>query len=80
VGYPHRSGRIIGDSLDRTSVRNVYVVGDALHGRPQLTPVAIRAGVLLARVSALSIFEVGAPTSVFDLASTFHYEDQHNTA
>jgi pyruvate/2-oxoglutarate dehydrogenase complex dihydrolipoamide dehydrogenase (E3) component len=33
---------------ERTNVPHIYAVGDILHGRPELTPVAIKAGELLA--------------------------------
>ncbi|KAL8578778.1 Thioredoxin reductase 2, mitochondrial [Nucella lapillus] len=33
---------------ERSSVPNIYAIGDVLHGRPELTPVAIKAGRLLA--------------------------------
>lgn len=34
---------------EQSSVPNVYAIGDIVNGTPELTPVAIRAGVLLAR-------------------------------
>ncbi|CAL1683937.1 unnamed protein product [Lasius platythorax] len=34
---------------EQTNVPNIYAVGDVLHKRPQLTPVAVHAGKLLAR-------------------------------
>lgn len=34
---------------EQTNVSNIYAVGDVLQGRPELTPVAIHAGRLLAR-------------------------------
>jgi thioredoxin reductase (NADPH) len=37
------------DSFSRTNVENVYAVGDVLHGKPELTPVAINAGRIIAR-------------------------------
>ena len=36
-------------TLEQTNVPNVYAIGDVLQGKPELTPVAIQAGVLLAR-------------------------------
>lgn len=36
-----------GQDQERTSVPNMYAIGDVLHGRPELTPVAIKAGKLL---------------------------------
>ncbi|KAI8435361.1 hypothetical protein MSG28_003682 [Choristoneura fumiferana] len=37
------------DVFDTTNVAHIYAVGDVLEGRPELTPVAIHAGRLLAR-------------------------------
>lgn len=34
---------------EQTSVSNIYAVGDIVKGKPELTPVAIKAGVFLAR-------------------------------
>lgn len=34
---------------EQTNVPNIYAVGDILQGKPQLTPVAIEAGILLAQ-------------------------------
>lgn len=46
------TGKIIGgfnNDLEKTSADNIYAIGDILLNRPELTPVAIRAGKLLAR-------------------------------
>ncbi|EZG63622.1 thioredoxin reductase [Gregarina niphandrodes] len=43
------SGKIVVDELEQTSAPGVYAIGDVCHGRPELTPVAIKAGELLAR-------------------------------
>jgi thioredoxin reductase (NADPH) len=46
------SGFIVGDNgndHERSSVPNIYAIGDVLKDRPELTPVAIKAGKLLAR-------------------------------
>lgn len=40
------------DKEERTSVSNVYAVGDVIDGKLELTPVAIQAGKLLAQVIA----------------------------
>lgn len=37
------------DEYEQTNVQNVYAVGDVIKGRPELTPVAILAGRMLAR-------------------------------
>ena len=37
------------DEFEQTSVQNIFAIGDILHGKLQLTPVAIQAGKLLAR-------------------------------
>ncbi|CAB3994079.1 thioredoxin reductase 2, mitochondrial [Paramuricea clavata] len=44
-----KSKKIIVDEKERTSVANIYGIGDVIHNRPELTPVAIMAGKLLAR-------------------------------
>jgi thioredoxin reductase (NADPH) len=38
------------DKEERTSVNNVYAIGDVIDGKLELTPVAIQAGKLLAQV------------------------------
>jgi len=43
-----RNGKLICDN-ERTSVSHIYAVGDVIDGKPELTPVAIQAGRLLAR-------------------------------
>ncbi|PVD24776.1 hypothetical protein C0Q70_15262 [Pomacea canaliculata] len=43
------TGRVLCNDQDQTSVPNIYAIGDIVEGRPQLTPVAIQAGRLLAR-------------------------------
>lgn len=42
------SGKIIAPK-DATSVPSIFAVGDIVEGRPELTPVAIKAGILLSR-------------------------------
>ncbi|KAF7457129.1 thioredoxin reductase [Cryptosporidium felis] len=42
------SGKIIAPK-DATSVPSIFAVGDIVEGRPELTPVAVRAGVLLSK-------------------------------
>ena len=37
------------DSAERTNVDTIYAIGDVLDDKPELTPVAIQAGKLLAR-------------------------------
>ncbi|XP_033748831.1 thioredoxin reductase 2, mitochondrial-like [Pecten maximus] len=44
-------GKVVGGhggDLERSSVPHIFAIGDVLHGRPELTPVAIKAGKLLA--------------------------------
>lgn len=54
---------------EQTNVPNIFAVGDILQGRPQLTPVAIQAGVLLARRlygrSQVQCDYLNVPTTVF---------------
>lgn len=42
------------DDHERTSNLNIFAIGDVIDGRPELTPVAIQAGKLLAKVCILS--------------------------
>lgn len=44
-----RSGFVVTDDADKTNVDNIYCIGDLAHGKPELTPVAIQAGRLLAK-------------------------------
>lgn len=47
VNIDPKSGKIIVNEKEETSVPNIYAVGDILKGKPELTPVAIEAGKLL---------------------------------
>ncbi|XP_068737214.1 thioredoxin reductase 2, mitochondrial-like isoform X2 [Montipora capricornis] len=42
------SKKIVGKDSEQTTVPHIYAIGDVLQDRPELTPVAIRAGKLLA--------------------------------
>lgn len=44
-----KSGKVVVDKKEQSSVPHVYAVGDIMHGGHELTPVAIQAGKLLAR-------------------------------
>lgn len=44
-----KNGRVIADKREQSSLDNIYAIGDILDGAPELTPVAIQAGKLLAR-------------------------------
>lgn len=43
------SGKVIVNEIEQTSVSNVYAIGDVCEGKIELTPVAIKAGELLAK-------------------------------
>ena len=43
------NGKIMTNESDQTVVENIYAIGDVSLGKPELTPVAIMAGKLLAR-------------------------------
>ena len=45
-----RSGKVVTDEKEQSSVPHVYAIGDIMEGGHELTPVAIQAGRLLARV------------------------------
>ena len=63
------NGKFIVNNQEQTNVPNIYAVGDVLHGRLELTPVAIKVGSLLAARLAGRTDEVmdyeGVPTTVF---------------
>lgn len=44
-----KNGKILHDSKEQTNVANIFAIGDVLDDKPELTPVAIQAGKLLAR-------------------------------
>jgi thioredoxin reductase (NADPH) len=46
---PHPNGKIDVDEFEQTSVKGVYAIGDVIFGKPELTPVAIKTGILLAK-------------------------------
>ena len=48
-----RTGKIITNEADQSSVENIYAIGDVAEDRPELTPVAIQAGILLSQVTVL---------------------------
>jgi len=48
VAVDPASGKLVTDDFERTNVPHIYAVGDVLAGKPELTPVAIQAGILLA--------------------------------
>lgn len=48
VAYDAKNGKIKANKDESTNVENIYAVGDVIDGMPELTPVAIQAGKLLA--------------------------------
>lgn len=44
-----KNGKILHDTKEQTNVPNIFAIGDVLDDKPELTPVAIQAGKLLAR-------------------------------
>jgi len=49
VALNPKTGFIVTNDYDQTNVDNVYAIGDVADGKPELTPVAIQAGKLLAK-------------------------------
>eukprot|EP01055_Gregarina_sp_Pseudo9_P005347 Gregarina_sp_Pseudo_9__5346@NODE_636_length_2443_cov_29_971298_g600_i0_p1_GENE_NODE_636_length_2443_cov_29_971298_g600_i0NODE_636_length_2443_cov_29_971298_g600_i0_p1_ORF_typecomplete_len526_score74_31Pyr_redox_2/PF07992_14/9_5e54Pyr_redox_dim/PF02852_22/2_6e25Pyr_redox/PF00070_27/0_00013Pyr_redox/PF00070_27/9_1e11Pyr_redox_3/PF13738_6/0_0095Pyr_redox_3/PF13738_6/3_4e13Pyr_redox_3/PF13738_6/32K_oxygenase/PF13434_6/2K_oxygenase/PF13434_6/4_4e08HI0933_like/PF03486_14/8_5e07HI0933_like/PF03486_14/3 len=49
VAFEELTDKILVDEFDRTSTKHIFALGDNSRGRPELTPVAIKAGELLAR-------------------------------
>jgi len=64
-----KNGKIIHDAAEKSSVDHIYAIGDVLDGKPELTPVAIQSGKLLARrmagVSSTLTDYVNVCTTVF---------------
>ncbi|XP_052030265.1 thioredoxin reductase 3 [Apodemus sylvaticus] len=69
VKINEKNGKIPVNDVEQTNVPHVYAIGDILEGKPELTPVAIQAGKLLARrLFGLSLEKcdyVNIPTTVF---------------
>ncbi|XP_027624586.1 thioredoxin reductase 3 [Tupaia chinensis] len=69
VEVSQTSGRVPVSDEEQTNVPYVYAIGDVAEGRPQLTPVATRAGRLLARrlfgASTEKCDYTNVPTTVF---------------
>ncbi|KAB1264144.1 Thioredoxin reductase 3 [Camelus dromedarius] len=69
VKINEKNGKIPVNDMEQTNVPYVYAVGDVLEGKPQLTPVAMQAGKLLARRLFGGCLEkcdyVNVPTVVF---------------
>ena len=49
VSLNPKNGKVLHDAKEKTNVANVFAIGDVLDGKPELTPVAIQSGKLLAR-------------------------------
>ncbi|KAH8286083.1 hypothetical protein KR054_002294 [Drosophila jambulina] len=49
AGVKTLNDKIVVDASEATNVPHIFAVGDIIHGRPELTPVAILSGRLLAR-------------------------------
>jgi len=49
IDYLEKNGKVQVNEKDQTKVEHIYAIGDVIDGKPELTPVAIQAGRLLAR-------------------------------
>ncbi|XP_076423432.1 thioredoxin reductase 3 isoform X2 [Peromyscus maniculatus bairdii] len=69
VKINEKTGKIPVNDVEQTNVPHVYAIGDVLEGKPELTPVAIQAGKLLARrlfgASLEKCDYINVPTTVF---------------
>ncbi|XP_075852065.1 thioredoxin reductase 3 [Microcebus murinus] len=69
VKISDKDGKIPVNDVEQTNVSYVYAVGDILEGKPELTPVAIQAGKLLARrlfgASSEKCDYINVPTTIF---------------
>lgn len=63
------NGKFKANDEEQTNVDNIYAIGDVLHGKLELTPVAIKAGMLLANRlfggDTEKMDYVNVPTTVF---------------
>lgn len=64
-----KNGKILHDEKEATNIPNIYAIGDVLDDKPELTPMAIQSGKLLARrlcgVSEVLTDYVNVCTTVF---------------
>ena len=69
VALNPKNGKVLHDASEKTNVDNIFAIGDVLDNKPELTPVAIQAGKLLARrlcgVSSMLTDYVNVCTTVF---------------
>uniref|UniRef100_A0A8D2JKN0 Thioredoxin reductase 3 n=1 Tax=Sciurus vulgaris TaxID=55149 RepID=A0A8D2JKN0_SCIVU len=69
VKINEKNGKIPVNDMEQTNVPHIYAIGDVLEGKPELTPVAIKAGKLLARrlfgASLEKCDYINVPTTVF---------------
>lgn len=69
VEIDQRTGKIPVSASEQTNIPNIYAIGDVCVGRPELTPVAIQAGRLLANrlfSGSTKLFDYKfIPTTVF---------------
>ncbi|XP_006876287.1 PREDICTED: thioredoxin reductase 3 isoform X2 [Chrysochloris asiatica] len=69
VKINEKNGKIPVNDVEQTNVPYVYAIGDILEGKPELTPVAIQAGKLLARRLFGGRIEkcdyINVPTTIF---------------
>jgi len=64
-----KNGKVVHNEAEQTNVPNIYAIGDVLDDKPELTPMAIQSGKLLARrlagVSEVLTDYVNVCTTVF---------------
>ncbi len=71
-------GKIIVDEYERSSIPNIYAIGDVISGGLELTPVAIAAGKLLAErlynkeSKGKKMDYINVPTTVFTPIGNFN--------
>ncbi|XP_047390878.1 thioredoxin reductase 3 [Sciurus carolinensis] len=69
VKINEKNGKIPVNDMEQTNVPHIYAIGDVLEGKPELTPLAIQAGKLLARrlfgASLEKCDYINVPTTVF---------------
>jgi thioredoxin reductase (NADPH) len=49
VALSPKTGKVLTNEADQSNIPNIYAIGDVAENRPELTPVAIQSGILLAK-------------------------------
>ncbi|XP_075540619.1 thioredoxin reductase 2, mitochondrial-like isoform X2 [Dermacentor variabilis] len=80
VNVNPKNKKIVVDKNEQSSVSNIYAIGDVIDGKPELTPVAIHAGKLLARrLAGVSSEHMDYNSAIVKLSEPQHVLGLHMT-